>query len=61
VFLLVINFEVKFRYYEPIDGYDHLCMFFLHNCVLLLVVFWVLFMSVIGGVGCVFMCSVVVD
>ena len=44
-----------------IDGYDDLCITFMNSCVLLLVVFLVLYLSVVGGVGCVDMCGLVVD
>jgi len=39
---------------ETIDGYDYLCMHFVHSCVLLLMVFLVWYIMDVGGVGCVY-------
>jgi len=45
---------------ELIDGYDHLCMPFVHSCVLLLLVLLDLYIFIFHGVGVVCMCSLVV-
>ena len=42
-------------------GYDHPCMSFVYNCVLLLVVFLVLCVLVVGGVVDVYVYSLLVD
>jgi len=46
---------------EPINGYDHLCIRFVDGCVLLLVVYLILYLFIISGVNCVYMCGLVVD
>ena len=46
---------------EPIDGGEHLCVFFVHICVLRLVALLDLYKFVFGGVSFVYMCGLVVD
>jgi len=46
---------------EAIDDYDHRYIPFVHSCILLLMGFLVLHISVVGGVGCVYMCGFVVN
>ena len=46
---------------ELIDGYDHLCVSFVHSCVLFLVVMLDSYIFIFGGIGLVYMGSLVVD
>jgi len=46
---------------ELINGCDHLFMPFVYSCVLLLVVFHVLYIFIVGGVGRVYTYGLVVD
>ena len=46
---------------EPIDGDDYLFILCVHSCVLLLVVFLVLYLFIVGSVGCVYTCGLIID
>jgi len=46
---------------EPIDGYDHLCMYL---CIIVFCYwwcFWFYIFLIVGGVSYVFVCDLVVD
>ena len=46
---------------ESSDGYDHLCMPIVDSFVFLLVVVLTLYIFVLDGVGCAYMCGLAVD